>query len=144
MLSRAWFLRALIVVLAALPLAFAGEPASPPVLSVRLVIDYGEGVEKHFNTIAWSDGMTVASAMASAKMLPPPRGLAFESKGEGERGLLLSIDGLANQGGGKGTRNWLFWVNGQPGDKSFAIVPLKAGDVATWRFTTYDALGKKP
>lgn len=117
--------------------------ADPPPATVRLVIDYGGGVEKHFNTLPFTDGMTVGSAMAAAKVLPAPRGLLYESKGEGERTILLSIDGLSNEGAGKTSKNWLFWVNDQPGQTSYAIAPLKAGDVAAWRFATYDALKKK-
>jgi hypothetical protein len=118
------------------------DPAHPA--TIRLIIDYGEGVEKHFNALPFTEGMSVASAMAAAKSLSAPRGLVYESKGEGERTILLSIDGLANEGAGKGSRNWLFWVNDQPGQTSYAISPLKAGDVAAWRFATYDALKKKP
>lgn len=119
--------------------SLAGAQAPVPT-TVRLVIDYGEGVEKHYNAIPHAPGMTVRSALDAAKALPTPRGLAFESKGEGERCILLSIDALKNEGGGQGTRNWLFWVNGVPGDRSFALAPLAPGDTATWRFTTYDAL----
>lgn len=123
--------------------AFAREEA-PKAPTVRLVIDFGEGFEKHFNKLPWIEGMTVKSAMEAAKALPPPREMTFESKGEGERGMVVTIDGLANEGAGKSTRNWLFWVNDAPGEKSYAIMPMNPGDVATWRFATYDTLGQKP
>ncbi|MBL8745933.1 MAG: DUF4430 domain-containing protein [Phycisphaerae bacterium] len=121
----------------------AGDPSSAAG-TVRLVIDYGDGVEKRFNALRWAPEMTVRSAMMQARALPAPRGLVFESKGEGERCMVSSIDGLSNEGAGQGTRNWLFWVNGEPGEKSHAVTGLRAGDSATWRFTTYDALRPKP
>lgn len=121
-------------------IALAAEPREA---SVRLVIDYGEGVEKQYGAIPWREGMTVRSALESASALVPPRGLKFESKGEGERAILLSIDGLSGEGAGAASRNWLFWVNDVAGERSFAVSVLQAGDVATWRFATYDALKPK-
>lgn len=120
--------------------AFAAEPGAAPGPCVRLIVDYGDGVEKRYACIAWREGMNVRSALEAASALPPPRGLTFDSKGEGERTILRSIDGLKNEGAGASARNWLFWVNGSPGERSYAVTELKAGDEAAWRFATYDAL----
>ncbi|MDA1049804.1 MAG: DUF4430 domain-containing protein [Planctomycetota bacterium] len=100
--------------------------------AVRLVIDYNDGVEKHFNAIAWKTGMTVMDAMLAAKK--HPRGISFEHKGNGQTALLTKIDDIENEGRG---RNWLYRVNGKPGDRSMGIFELKAGDTVLWKFDKY-------
>jgi hypothetical protein len=96
------------------------------------VIDYNDGVEKHFNAIAWKSGMTVMDAMLAAKK--HPRGISFEHKGKGATALLTKIDDTENEGRG---RNWLYRVNGEPGDRSIGIFELKAGDTILWKFDKY-------
>jgi hypothetical protein len=141
LIGRPRVIVALVAVVAWLGWAvLAGEQPAPPGSIVRLVVDYGEGVEKHYTALPFAAGMTVEGALKAASGLAAPRGLSFEAKGEGERCLLLSIDGLKNEGGGKGARNWLYWINGTPGDRSFAVATMAAGDTATWRFAPYDAL----
>ena len=99
---------------------------------VRLVIDYNDGVEKHFNAIAWESGMTVMDAMLAAKK--HPRGISFEYKGKGATALLTKIDDAENEGRG---RNWLYRVNDKPADRSMGIFELKAGDTVLWKFDKY-------
>lgn len=108
-----------------------------PKATVRLVIDYGEGVEIHYTAIPHHPGMTLEQAMHAAKEMTGPRALRFESKGAGERAFLVSIDGLANEGAGRDRRNWLYWINDRPGERSFALAALEPGDTAAWRFASY-------
>lgn len=112
-------------------------PASTAVLSdeaktVRVVIDYNDGVEKHFNAIDWQAEMTVLDAMNAAKQ--HPRGITFESKGRGATTLLTKIDDRGNEGRGL---NWLYKVNGKPGDRSIGVFELQAGDTVLWKFDKY-------
>ena len=100
--------------------------------AIRLVIDYNDGVEKHFTAIAWKSGMTVMDAMLAAKK--HPRGISFEYKGKGATTLLTKIDDLKNEGRG---RNWLYRVNDKPADRSMGILELKAGDTVLWKFDKY-------
>lgn len=100
--------------------------------TVRLVIDYHDGVEKHFNAISWKSGITVLDVMQAAKK--HPRGISFEHKGKGATALLTKIDEVENEGRG---RNWLYRVNGEPGDRSMGIFELKAGDTVLWKFDNY-------
>ena len=100
--------------------------------TVRLVIDYNDGVEKHFNAIAWNSGMTVLEVMLAAKK--HPRGISFEHKGKGATVLLTKIDDVENEGRG---RNWLYRVNDKPADRSMGIFELKAGDTVLWKFDKY-------
>lgn len=108
----------------------AADPEAPP--TVRLIIDYGDGMEKHFTALAWKDGMTILTALEAAK--EHPRGIRFTCRGKEATTFLTDIDGLENEGSGK---NWVFRVNDKLGSKSFAVTPLKAGDTVLWRFGEY-------
>jgi Domain of unknown function (DUF4430) len=100
--------------------------------AVRLVIDYGDGVQKQFVALPWTKDMTVLTALEAAAK--HPRGIKFIHQGKGETVLVIAIDDLKNEGRG---RNWLFEVNGKLGDRSCAVMPLRAGDSALWRFGKY-------
>ncbi|MBI2481391.1 MAG: DUF4430 domain-containing protein [Planctomycetia bacterium] len=121
-----------------LPMVLACSAVAPPVAAVekpdmvRLDIDYNDGVEKHFNAIAWKSEMTVMDVMLAAKR--HPRGIRFEFKGKGATALLTKIDDVENEGSG---RNWLYRVNGDPADRSMGIFELKPGDTVLWKFDKY-------
>ncbi|MCZ6682769.1 MAG: DUF4430 domain-containing protein [Planctomycetota bacterium] len=132
---------ALIVVGAAFGVGQGGSPDTrpPKTQTVRLIIDYNDGVEKHFTAVPWKKGMTVRDAMDFAKR--SPHGIAFEHKGRGETALLTRIDDLANQGGGSGKNNWIYRVNDKLANKGFAVFELNPSDVVLWKFTTYSIGG---
>ncbi|MCA9124009.1 MAG: DUF4430 domain-containing protein [Planctomycetaceae bacterium] len=130
-MRRRW-LSVLVVAMFAVLLAANRSMIAAEAEVVRLVIDYHDGVEKHFNAIAWKSGMTVMDAMQAAKK--HPRGISFEHKGKGATVLLTKIDDVENEGRG---RNWLYRVNGDPGDRSIGIYELKPGDAVLWRFDNY-------
>ena len=100
--------------------------------TVSVVIDYGDGVQKHFTALAWKDGITVLDAMQAARQ--HPRGIAIESRGSGARTMLTRIDDLANEGAG---RNWIYRVNGKLADRGIGAYNLKLGDTVLWRFEKY-------
>ncbi len=102
------------------------EDAAP---RVRVVVDYGDGVEKHFTAISWREGMTVLDAMQAAQ--EHPRGLKFKFRGSGATAFLTQIDDLENQGRGG---NWVYRVNGELAERSFGVYHLEAGDAVLWRF----------
>ena len=103
-----------------------------PAARVSLLIDYGDGAQKVFTRLPHKDGMTVLDVMEAAKA--HKHGITFEFRGQGEGALLTRIDDLTNQGRG---RNWLYRVNDKPGDRSFAVFPVKAGERVEWRFDVY-------
>jgi hypothetical protein len=100
--------------------------------TVKLVINYGDGVQKHFTALAWREGMTVLDAMKLAR--EHARGIKFEYSGSGASAFLSAIDGVGNEGGG---RNWIYRVNGSLGDRSFGSKALSSGDEVSWTFGTY-------
>lgn len=109
--------------------------AKPEAATVRLVVDYGDGVEKHFTRIAWKPEMTVLDAMEQAKR--SKRGITFDYRGRGETAFIMKIDDLKNEGGGRDSGNWSFSVNNELAEKSFGIYEPKKGDVIVWKFGPY-------
>jgi hypothetical protein len=97
--------------------------------TVRLTIDYGDGVEKTFATLAWQDKLTVLGALEAAAK--HPRGIKFKHRGSGASAFVTAIDDLTNEGRG---RNWTYQVNGKRADKSSGVWELKAGDTVVWRY----------
>jgi Domain of unknown function (DUF4430) len=110
--------------------------ARPQAQAIELVIDYGDGSEKHFTGIAWKDSMTVFDVLRTAEKRP--HGISVTSRGSGETLIVSKIDDLANQGGGKTDKNWIFHVNGQMGDESAGIATVRPGDRVLWKFGPYE------
>jgi hypothetical protein len=102
--------------------------------TVRLVVDYGDGVEKHFTALAWKEGLSVLEALGLAK--GHSRGITFEYKDfGGDLGYLITkIDDLENEGGGSGARNWVYRVNDKLGTEACNRRELQADDVVRWTF----------
>jgi hypothetical protein len=127
-----------LVALIAATAAPSGLPSSPPpshppqAHTVRLIIDYGDGVQKHFTSIEWKKEMTVLDALNDAKA--SSHGITFQNSGSGATAFLTKIDDLANEGGG-GKRNWIYWVNTTLGDKSCGVYKLEPSDVVLWKFS---------
>ncbi len=104
---------------------------TPNEKAVSLSIDFGDGNERHFERLAWHEGMTVGDLML--EMSQATEDLHFEKQGGGEMTMLVKLDGVANEGAGG--RNWIYSVNGERADRSYAIYPLRAGDRVLWEFT---------
>jgi hypothetical protein len=124
--------RATVILLMAFVLAAAaGDRAQAQSATVRLVIDYGDGVIKTITNLPWTKGSTVLDVMNAAKSRP--QGIRFGYTGSGASAFLTQIDDIANEGGGK--KNWQLWVNTSYADKSFAVHEVQPLDVVFWRFT---------
>lgn len=108
-----------------------GENALP---TIRLTVDYGDGITKIISNLAWAKGDTVLDAMKTATARP--HGISFSYTGTGAAAMLTRIDDVQNEGGGTGKKNWQYWVDDAYGDRSFAAFELQAQDVVVWRFTT--------
>lgn len=115
--------------------AAKAEPGNA--LALTLVVDYGDGVEKRWTALRWKEGMTVADALRQADAMPDPRGLTLRSRGSGERFFVEALDGLANEGGASGSRNWVYSINDVKGGVGAGVAPVRGGDTISWRFTTY-------
>ena len=126
--------RAAAIVLIVLAFGSASVPAAAQSATVRLVVDYGDGVVKTISGLPWSKGATVLDVMTAAKTRP--HGVTFSSTGSGASAFLNQIDDVANQGGGTGKKNWQLWVNTTYAERGFGAYELQASDVVFWRFTT--------
>lgn len=123
--------RSAAILLTALVLAAAGgDRAQAQSATVRLVIDYGDGVIKTITDLPWTKGSTVLEVMNTAKSRP--HGISFGYTGSGASAFVTQIDDIANEGGGK--KNWQLWVNTSYADKSFAVHDVQPLDVVFWRF----------
>ena len=138
---RRWLIATLAVALAVIAApsingmsksAMAAEPAS----TVRLVVDYGDGVQVHVTALAWREGMTVLDAMTAAQA--HRRGISFIHHGSGSTAMVTKIGDLKNEGGSGQSKNWLYSVNDKPGEVGAGVAKLKPGDVVLWKFQTYD------
>jgi hypothetical protein len=107
-----------------------GEPKAS---TVRLVVDYGDGVEVHFTALPWREDMTVLNALSAAQA--HRHGMSFTQRGAGASAMITKIGDVKNEGDG---RNWLYYVNEKQGEVSAGVMKLKPGDAVLWRFETYD------
>jgi len=128
--------RAAAILLAAMLLAAAaaGERARAQTATVRLVVDYGDGVIKTITGLPWAKGSTVLDVMNAAK--DRPHGISFSYSGSVASAFLTRIDDIANEGGAATKKNWQLWVNTSYADKSFGVYEVQPLDVVFWRFTT--------
>ena len=125
---RLWLSLMVAALFAAGPaIACAQEPAK----TVRLTIDYGDGVQKVFTALPWKAELTVLGALEAAAK--HPRGIKFTHRGSGASAFVTAIDGVENQGRGK---NWTYQVNDKRANKSAGVFTLDAGDSIVWRFAS--------
>lgn len=127
--SSRWLAPAVGLLLAVAANGFSG---SAPPTTVRLIVDYGNSVEKHYNALPWKDGLTVLDALKLAQESKP--GIEFRASGGGETALVSGIDGFANRRGGPDGRNWVFRVNDQLAVRSCGVEVLKPGDIVVWKY----------
>jgi hypothetical protein len=124
---RNWL--ATIAALGTLLLPLDPVTAQEPAKTIRLTIDYGDGVQKVFRSLPWQERMTVFGALQGAAR--HPRGIKFEHRGSGATTFVTAIDDVTNEGRG---RNWIYEVNDKTADRSCGVFELKAGDGILWRF----------
>ena len=117
-----------------LAVAAAGERAHAQSTTVRLVVDYGDGVIKTITGLPWAKGSTVLDVMNAAK--ERPHGISFSYTGSGASAFLTRIDDVANEGGSGAKKNWQLWVNTSYAERGFGVYELQPLDVVFWRFTT--------
>jgi len=104
--------------------------------SVGLTIDFGDGRRREWKSIPWREAFTVANALAAVRQEEVTgsqvAAFTFSQHGTGEFAFLSEMDGVANEGADQ--RNWMYRVNGERADRSFAIYELRPGDQVLWTF----------
>jgi Domain of unknown function (DUF4430) len=117
-------------------MAAGGDWTAAQNATIRLVIDYGDGVIKTVTGLPWSKGSTVLDVMNAASSRP--HGITFSSAGSGGSAFLTQIDDVRNEGGGTGKKSWRLWVNTAYADRSFGAYEVQPFDVVYWRFATQE------
>ena len=105
--------------------------AAPTGETVQLVIDFGNGARREFDSLPWRPEMTVADVLEAARTFRP--GIRFTQQGAGESGFLTTLEGVGGEGA-EG-RNWRFSVDGKLGEESFCLVTVEAGGSVLWEYT---------
>ena len=77
--------------------------------------------------------------MTVRDLLNAAPGLSISQQGSGASAFLTKIDGVANEGAGG--RNWMYSVNGQRADRSFAVYELQPGDHVLWTLRRRSKIG---
>jgi hypothetical protein len=98
--------------------------------TVSLTIDFGNGASRRWEALPFVPGMTLAGLMEEARRFQPS--LVFTQRGEGKLAFLTSLEGVANEGGAG--RYWIYSINGDDGQVSFAVQELEPGDAVLWEF----------
>jgi hypothetical protein len=98
--------------------------------SVNLMIDFGDGKIKTWNTVSWHEAMSILNlveTVTSAEAIPM---LTRETK-EGPL-TIDSIDGFKND---TQTRTrWQYWVNNTYEPRIASKYYLKPGDIVVWKY----------
>jgi hypothetical protein len=102
------------------------DATAPAIESVYLTINFGDGRPLINEAATWHEGMTVADLLNNE-----PR-ISFATTGSGASAFLTEINGVANQGAAG--RNWMYSVNGEHADRSFAVYELRPHDHVLWTF----------
>ncbi len=107
----------------------ANTPAA--MTSVNLMIDYGNGTIKTWNTVSWHEAMSVLDLM---KTVAGANAITLLTKDSGS-GLstVESVDGISNEG--KSSMRWQYWVNNNYEPRIASKYYLKPGDLVVWKYT---------
>jgi hypothetical protein len=128
--GRALPLTALAIIFCTLTVTDSQAQAQDAIASVRLTIDYGDGVQKMFTALPWKEKMMVFDALKAAEK--HSHGIKLAYTGRGETIFIIAIDDAANEGANGA--NWRYMVNDQPAGYSAGVAELKSGDAIVWRF----------
>lgn len=109
-----------------------GTPNTPAGMSsVNLMIDYGNGRIRTWNTVSWHESMSIMNLLESVGGAQEIILLPIEV--DGKKIGIESIDGIKNDP--ESGERWQYWINNTyepaPAGKYF----LKPGDIVLWKFT---------
>jgi hypothetical protein len=106
----------------------ADTPAA--MTSVNLMIDYGTGTVRTWNTVTWHEAMSVLNL---TEMVTGTEAIPMQTKAEKD-GLLTvsSIDGVQNDA--QTNMRWQYWVDNTYEPRISSKYFLKPGDIVEWKY----------
>ena len=111
----------------------ANTPAA--MTSVNLMIDYGNGTVKTWNTVSWHEAMSVLDLM---KTVAGANAITLLTKDTGSNlSTVQSIDGITNES--KTSMRWQYWVNNNYEPRIASKYYLKPGDLVVWKYVKEQA-----
>lgn len=117
------------------PARAADEPAAES--TARVVIDYGDGVEKHFTALPVAESTTAADLLLAAGK--HPRGVKLRSRGRGENFFVEAIDDAVGGARVDGERAyWTYRVNGEIQNVGAGVREIGASDLIRWRYGPFE------
>jgi hypothetical protein len=108
-----------------------GTADTPAALtSVNLMIDYGTGTVRTWNTVTWHEAMSVLNlteTVTGAETIP----LLTKADKDGLT-TVASIDGIQNDA--KTNMRWQYWINNTYEPRIASKYFLKPGDIVEWKY----------
>jgi hypothetical protein len=108
-----------------------GTPNTPAAMSsVNLMIDYGNGTIRTWNTVSWHEAMSVMDLIA---MIASAREITLLTKESGNKVITVeSIDGTRSDSAAR--LRWQYWVNNTYEPRAAGKYYLKPGDIVLWKY----------
>ena len=123
-LVGAWFHKETVVVRE----GTADTPAA--MSSVNLMVDYGDGTIKTWNTVSWHEAMSVVNLL---EKVADAKEITLTTKDLGEKNISIeSINATANDP--KTGVHWQYWINNTYQPKIASKYFLKPGDIVFWKY----------
>ena len=106
----------------------ANTPAA--MTSVNLMVDYGNGTVKTWNTVSWHEAMSVLDLMSTVAGV---KAISITTKNIGNNlTTIQSVDGVINESNTQ--MRWQYWVNNNYEPRIASKYYLKPGDLVVWKY----------
>ena len=100
----------------------------------RLIVDFNDGVQMHFTKLDLAEKATAIDLLKSVES--HARGVKSIVRGSGQTAIVTTIDGIKNEGGGRESKNWIYYINDKRAEIGGGVYEVRAGDVIMWKFDT--------
>ena len=108
----------------------ANTPAA--MSSVNLMIDYGNGTVKTWNTVSWHEAMSIVNLLETVS---GAKGITLLTKDGGDKNITVTtIDGIANDA--EKNMRWQYWINNTYEPRIASKYFLKPGDIVLFKMVT--------
>lgn len=108
-----------------------GTPDTPAAMSsVNLMIDYGNGTIRTWNTVSWHEALSI---MNLVEMIAHAKEIALLTKDVGNKATTIeSVDTIRNDS--VTHMRWQYWINNTYEPRAAGKYYLKPGDIVLWKY----------